>query len=71
MRLRRAAAVVVLAASTIGVAVAATPVAGAPLDDAAPLCPIDPETGGCLPDRDRDGRGDTVDNCPDHYNPGQ
>jgi hypothetical protein len=44
--------------------------AAAPDDPATP-CPIDPETGECLPDRDRDGRGDTVDNCPDHYNPGQ
>jgi hypothetical protein len=42
-----------------------------PDDPPPPSCPIDPDTGECLPDRDRDGRGDTVDNCPDHYNPGQ
>jgi hypothetical protein len=33
-------------------------------------CPID-ENGNCLPDRDRDGRSDSTDNCPDHWNPGQ
>ena len=33
-------------------------------------CPID-ENGNCLSDRDRDGVSDTMDNCPDHWNPGQ
>jgi hypothetical protein len=59
-----------LAALSIGF-VAAPLASAAPPDDPAPSCPIDPETGECLPDRDRDGRGDTVDNCPDHFNPGQ
>ena len=37
-------------------------------------CPLDPETGECLPpprDSDGDGRTDGADNCPTVYNPGQ
>jgi hypothetical protein len=51
-------------------AVVATPASGQ-LDQQATPCVLDPETGECMADRDRDGRGDTSDNCPDHYNPGQ
>jgi hypothetical protein len=41
---------------------------------APPLCPLDPETGECLPpprDSDGDGRTDGTDNCPLVPNPGQ
>jgi hypothetical protein len=68
------AVAVVLAASAVadGPAENEPPASTSSESDAVPdePCPID-ENGDCLPDRDRDGRSDTVDNCPDHWNPGQ
>ena len=61
-----AAATLVLALPAVGL--------GHPEGAPPPPCPLDPETGECLPppvDTDGDGRTDGADNCPSVPNPGQ
>jgi Peptidase inhibitor family I36 len=65
-RLALAALVLVAASSVV-----ALPSAGSAPGDPPPPCPIDPETGGCMADGDRDGIADTNDNCPGVWNPYQ
>jgi hypothetical protein len=70
--MRRTIVVCGLTALVVGLALPGAVGAKPPAD--MPTCPIDPETGECLPpppDRDGDGVSDGSDNCPDAYNPGQ
>lgn len=61
----------IVAALMLGSPGAAAGLADEPADVIPPTCPLDPETGECISDRDRDGRVDSADNCPDHWNPYQ
>ena len=74
MRPGRRSALTTLAAAAVlcGAAIASArtePVPGG--GGGAPTCPSDPETGECMPDGDRDGRADSIDNCPSLWNPYQ
>ncbi len=61
-----AAAIFVTAVGGVGVALATV------ADDlGVPTCTIDPDTGQCWVDTDRDGIQDSADNCRTTYNPDQ
>ena len=67
----------ILCAAALAVLVLAVPGVGSAFPAGEwppPPCPLDPETGGCLPppqDSDGDGRTDGADNCPSVPNSGQ